>query len=198
MQTHSKMGRLVGSLPALGLSLLGACNGQTPAPESQSATPTPQPDSAISREQLGNLSYPSELGPNGRVSLKDGVFELQEADDPTAHMVVRLTSYVAEGDLNGDGRTDSAVILETDSGGSGSFMDLAAVLNTPTGPKPVAVTDLGDRTDIRKMAYADGQVHIELIGHGPDDPVCCPTQVQRREYRLEGNQWIASERRAPP
>ena len=176
---------------------LAACNGRAPAPEPQSQAPVAAA-TALTREQLGNLSYPSELGPNGRVQLKDGVFEAQESDDPTAHLIVRLTDHVAEGDLNGDGRSDAAVILESDSGGSGSFMDLAAVLNTPNGPEPVAVTDLGDRTEIRRMAFEDGKVQIELIGHGPDDPVCCPTQVQQREYRLDGRQWIPSERRAPP
>ncbi|MET0659612.1 MAG: hypothetical protein ABW110_15810 [Steroidobacteraceae bacterium] len=176
---------------------LTACNGRAPAPEPQSQAPVATA-TTLTREQLGNLSYPSELGPNGRVQLKNGVFEAQEAGDPTAHLVVRLTDHMAEGDLDGDGRSDAAVILESDSGGSGSFMDLAAVLNKPNGPESVAVTDLGDRTEIRHMAFADGKVRIELIGHGPDDPVCCPTQVQQREYHLEGHRWVPSERRAPP
>ncbi|MET0985688.1 MAG: hypothetical protein ABW034_09810 [Steroidobacteraceae bacterium] len=176
---------------------LTACNGRAPAPEPQSQAQV-APATTLTREQLGNLSYPSELGPNERVQLKNGVFEAQESGDPTAHLVVRLTDHMAEGDLNGDGRSDAAVILESDSGGSGSFMDLAAVLNKPDGPEPVAVTDLGDRTEIRRLTFEDGKVRIELIGHGPDDPVCCPTQVQHREYRLEGHQWVPSERRAPP
>jgi len=157
----------------------------------------PVEEAEVVREQLGNLSYPSDLGPDGRVQLQNGVFEAEEPDDPTSRLVVRLTDYMAEGDLNGDGREDVAVILESSSGGSGSFMDLAAVLNTPEGLKPVAVADLGDRTDIRKMALEDGKVEIELIAHGPNDPVCCPSQLQRREFRLDGNQWIASDQRAP-
>lgn len=178
-------------------AFLMGCNGRAPPPEPPSAAQVAPPATTLTREQLGNLSYPSELGPHGHVQLKSGVFEAQESDDATAHLVVRLTDHIAEGDLNGDGRSDAAVILESDSGGSGSFMDLAAVLNMPNGPEPVAVIDLGDRTEIRKMAYADGKVQIELIGHGPDDPVCCPTQVQQREYRFDGKQWIASDRRAP-
>jgi hypothetical protein len=131
------------------------------------------------------------------VQLQNGVFETAKPDDPTARIVVRRTDYMAEGDLNGDGRGDVAVILESPSGGSGSVTDLAAVLNTPEGFKRVAVTDLGDRTDIRKMALEDGKVEIELIAHGLNDPVCCPTQLQRRAYRLDGNPWIASDQRAP-
>jgi hypothetical protein len=179
-----------------GTCLLG-CNGKAPAPTTEPPV-SDSPTTAITREQLGNLSYPSELGTNGRIQLQNGVFEAQKVDDETAHLVVRLTDHMIEGDLNGDGRNDAAVVLESDSGGTGSFLDLAAVLSTPDGLQAVAVIDLGDRTEIRKMAFADGAVQIELIGHGPDDPVCCPTQVQQREYRLIGNQWVQSERQRPP
>ncbi|MET0987958.1 MAG: hypothetical protein ABW034_21370 [Steroidobacteraceae bacterium] len=177
---------------------LTGCNGHAPEPKTQSEANAQSSAAAVTREQLGNLSYPSELGPNGRVQLKNGRFEAQEASDPTAHLLVRLTDHMSEGDLNGDGRNDAVVILESDSGGSGSFMDLAAVLNTPQGLDPVAVTDLGDRTEIRKITLENGTVRIDLIGHGPDDPVCCPTQMQQREYHLDGKQWVANDRRAPP
>ena len=180
------------TLPLLALCSLG-CKGQTLAPEQGARNST-----AITREQLGNLSYPSELGREGRVQLRDGSFEAEPAGDASGPVIVRLTPHVAAGDLDGDGRTDAAVILESDSGGSGSFMDLAAVLNTPEGPKAVATIDLGDRTEIRSIAVNNGTVEIELIGHGPEDPVCCPTQVQRRSYRFDGQRWVTNERRAPP
>lgn len=182
------------ALPLLVLCTLG-CKGQTPAAEPPAESSAAQ---AISREQLGNLTYPSELGPKGGVQLRHGMFEAKQTGDATAPLVVRLTPHIAEGDLDGDGRVDAAVILESDSGGSGSFMDLAAVLNTPEGLKPVATIDLGDRTEIRSIAVNQRVVAIELLGHGPEDPVCCPTQLQRREYRLEGQRWITNERRAPP
>lgn len=181
----------------LAAGLMTACSKETEAP-SASAPQTQPAGSEISREQLANLSYPSELGRDGRVQLRNGVYEQEEAGDPTAKLIVKLTNHMARGDLNGDGQQDVAVILESDSGGTGSFMDVAAVLNSPEGPKPVATIDLGDRTEIRSVSIDNGSVFIELIGHGPEDPVCCPTQLQRREYHFDGSRLLASTNAPPP
>lgn len=182
---------------ALGLSMLAACSreAEPPAGAANQAQPAP---TEITREQLANLSYPSELGRDGRVQLRNGVYEQEDAAGATAKLVVKLTEHMARGDLNSDGQQDVVVILESDSGGTGTFMDVAAVLNSQKGPNAVATIDLGDRTEIRSVSIDGGSVFVELIGHGPEDPVCCPTQLQRREYHFDGSRLLASTNAPPP
>jgi heat shock protein HslJ len=49
---------------------------------------------------------------------------------------------------------------------------------------------LGDRAKIRSLAIQDGQIALEMVTHGPDDPMCCPTQIVRNTYALEGDELV--------
>jgi heat shock protein HslJ len=104
-------------------------------------------------------------------------------------LIIRLTD-IAFGDLDGDGVEDAAVILVTDPGGSGTFYDLAAIRNRNGKPEHVSTASLGDRAEIRAFSIETGQVIIEMVTHGPDDPMCCPTQIVRNTYALEGDTLV--------
>jgi hypothetical protein len=103
---------------------------------------------------------------------------------------VMLTDYAATGDLNGDGVPDAAVVLATNSGGSGVFIDLAAVVVEEGQPVNVAITPLGDRVQINSLTIQDGQIIVDMVTHGPDDPMCCPTQQVVETYELQGYELV--------
>ena len=89
----------------------------------------------------------------------------------------------------------AAVILVTDPGGSGTFLDLAVVEDRRGRPVEVASAALGDRVHVESLTLArrDGQteLHVGLVAHGPDDPQCCPTRRIARAFVWNGRSLLA-------
>ncbi len=141
----------------------------------------------LTLQQLKNAEYQSEFPTGGKARLTDGTFF--EPYEPGSASGVRLTlsEHVAFGDLNDDGVDDAAVVLIADPGGSGTFRHVAAVFNEAGQPRHAASAFLGDRVRIESLAIQDGEIVVQLIGHGPDDPLCCPTQQVRRTFQLVGD-----------
>lgn len=168
--------------------LLAAC-GQEPRPPLNPATP--QTLSALPAAALAGLDVPSDYARGGHARLVKGVY--QEEPDPLTgtRLTVRLTSWVASGDLSGDGSPDSALVLETDAGGSGVFYDLAVVSNQDGRPGTVQVIPLGDRISLKGLKIVDGVVQAELAQAGPADPACCPSQRVSRQFRLQGDRLVS-------
>jgi hypothetical protein len=50
---------------------------------------------------------------------------------------------------------------------------------------------LGDRAVINSVDISSGVIHLDLIAHGPTDPMCCPSLPQKQNYWLIGDQlWL--------
>lgn len=155
-----------------------------------SALPTFQqttaPADVLTPEALANLTYQSELAPSGEVTLVDGAFE--DADD--RYVAVLAARPRATGQI--DGQDAAAVLLTENTGGSGLFVSLAAVLDQDGTPVNVASTLLGDRVDVYALELDDnGVIAVEMVRQGPNDPMCCPTEVARVLYTLDGDQLVA-------
>jgi heat shock protein HslJ len=150
--------------------------------ESPSDTTTETRDVSI-EDRLRNLTYqdiydePVTLA-NGQY--KGEPFVESDASKPT----ITLILPAAFGDLNGDRVDDAAVLLVENSGGSGSFVFLSAVLNNKDGLENVATTLLGDRVVCETVDIVDGQMVLELTSHAEDDPMCCPSVKTRTTYAL--------------
>ncbi len=145
------------------------------------------PESAAAEfaQTLPNATYRSAYVAAGAVQLSAGRYE--SADPP---VVVTLLEPLALGDLNGDGADDAAVILATNTDGSGVFVDLAAVINDGGSPRNVAVAFLGDRIRVEGVAIEEGEIELRVIMHGPDEPLCCPTVRAIRRFRLQAGGLI--------
>jgi hypothetical protein len=103
----------------------------------------------------------------------------------------------ANGDLNGDGVEDAAVILNADSGGTGTYAYLSAVLNQAGKAEPVTSALLGDRVQVNSLAIADEVISVVMTTQGPNDPMCCPTLVVTNTYQLEGTQLALTSSTEP-
>ena len=64
---------------------------------------------------------------------------------------------------------------------------MAAVVNEQGQPRHVASALLGDRVHIESLAIQAGRIVVQMIGHGPGDGACCPTQEQTRAFQLAGD-----------
>lgn len=159
------------------LLLLLPATAHAATPKQSGPPPTGELD-----ETLANMTYLSDYTESGEIELEDGQFE--DADNMIfATLANRPRAY---GDINADETLDAVVWLATNTGGSGVFVDLAAVVDVETEPVNVATTLLGDRTQVQSIAIDDdGVITVEVITQGPDDPMCCPTQIMRLQYILD-------------
>jgi hypothetical protein len=166
------------SLLVLLLISLAACSQKPPPPP-------------LTVEALMNADYHSEWPADGVAELKDGQYEEEIVPGAASKLVIVVyPEMYAFGDLNGDGVDDAAVVLATSAGGSGTFISLEAVVNEQGTPKHVASAQLGDRARINSLAIESGRVTVNLVTHGPNDPMCCPTQEASQEYKLQGNALV--------
>lgn len=130
---------------------------------------------------LKNGTFLTEFERSGRVRLVNGLYE-----NAPEHLAIQLASdRVARGDLNGDGAEDAVCLLTTESGGSGTFVDLAVVLNRKGLPENVARLQLGDRVIINGVRVEGRSIVVEMVTHGPGDALCCPTLAVVRRFQLE-------------
>ncbi|HEX7587126.1 MAG TPA: hypothetical protein VF478_02315 [Anaerolineae bacterium] len=148
------------------------------------------PPPALTLDALKNAEYTSDLPAAKKAKLTNGVYEEQLGLGASFKLNLRLTDSYALGDLNGDGTADAAVVLAANTGGSGVFITLAAVVNEGGKPRHVASADLGDRTQIKSIAIAGGVIVMDLVTHTPSDPMCCPTQNETQKFRLQGEQLV--------
>ena len=140
---------------------------------------------APSMDELRNATY-RDVAPVP-VTLADGRFE---GDDSTSGFTPRLAVTLADnvyasGDLTGDGVDEAVALLAANFGGSGVFESFVIVGKSAGAPAHLASISLGDRPRVTDVSIQDGVLVADMIVHGPDDPMCCPTQFARREWRLE-------------
>jgi hypothetical protein len=172
--------------------LLTACSApETATPTMPAPTETAVSDSPdIQFQTLENGTYKTEMLPAGSVTLAGGAYEERIAPGATGLMKTELADEYAVGDLNQDNIQDGAVILRTDSGGSGRFYELSVVFGQDSKLSPAASLLLGDRLQIQSIIIADQKIIIKMITQGPDDPMCCPTLEATRTFQWQAGQLV--------
>lgn len=153
----------------------------TATPPMPTLTPTPL---RLTVEVLRNSIYPSTYSPQGKIKLTNGTY----AEKPAIGQAITIVfnNPTVFGDLNGDGSSDAAVFLAANTGGTGVFLDLFAVLNDQGQPNPVASAFLGDRIKINMVAIYNGKILVDMNTQGPNDPMISPNLHVLRTYQLEG------------
>ena len=64
------------------------------------------------------------------------------------------------------------------------------MLNRAGTPEHVATEFLGDRIKINSFVAENGQIVLDMVVQGPDDPMCCPTVEKVSRYRLEDGELV--------
>lgn len=142
-------------------------------------------------EIFENIEYKTTMTSSGTAQLQDGDYHEQVAEGSASETVISLMDHVAYGELN-DGSKAAAIILTTTTGGSGTFYELALVQVQDGELVNVATTFLGDRVKILSLQLQDGQIVVEMVAQGADDPMCCPTQWVRKTFEYQGGDLIES------
>lgn len=145
---------------------------------------------ALTIDALKNSEYRSEFPASKKAKLTHGSYQEDIVPGSASKLTITLLEQHAIGDLNGDGVPDAAVILATNSGGSGVFVDLAAVVNDKGIPKHIASAALGDRVQIKSVSISAGEIGVSLVKQGPNDPLCCPSQAATLKFKLQGDKLL--------
>ena len=161
--------------------------------ESPTETPTELPTATpveLTEDLLKNMTYQGIY--DEPVTLTDGLYEGEPFEEGGASKpTVTLIPFTAFGDLNSDSVNDAAVLLVENSGGTGSFVYLAAVLNSEGMPENVSTMLLGDRVSPESIVIVDGEIVLEAATHAEDDPLCCPSLKTRTTYALQNGELTA-------
>jgi hypothetical protein len=161
---------------------------EQPTPTNTSVSPTPATTSKqkLTLDILKNAEYSSQ-DTGTSIKLVNGTYPLKPlAGESQADYFVKLdTDNVVFGDLNNDGQEDAVVILISRSGGTGTFRQLAVMLNSNGNPSNVANQYLGDGTAINALTVSSGVISVDMTswdgGTGTRKTV---------NYKLSGNKLV--------
>jgi len=142
---------------------------------------------------LDILRYGAYRSPDwGEFQLSDGIFYRTpptSQESPETYST-RLLDTVLYGDINLDGFEDAVVFLSTQNGGVGHFIEMAAVLNMNGSAHNVSTLYLGDRVVVQSGAVQDGLITLNLRVQGPNDGLCCPSQIATWNFHLDSGQLV--------
>jgi heat shock protein HslJ len=156
------------------------------APVQTLASPQTRPGPAsLALESLKNMDFRSGFTVTGRAPLRNGEYREAGPQGSASETVVKLVEPVAYGEL-ADGQVAVAVVLATETGGSGTFYELALVVNLNGAPLNIASVFLGDRIQLNSLKIENGQLLVDMVKQGPNDAMCCPTLHVLQKYALQG------------
>ena len=166
---------------ALSAAVCPGCAGERP-------NGPPSPDQLARTTYAGIYDEPVQLSQG---SYEGEPFVPGGASRPTLRL---LREFVATGELNGKPNEEAAVLLVENSGGSGSFLYLAAVGLQDGEPVQLGNALIGDRSQVQAISIEDARIRLELLEHGPQDPACCPSNPVTQNWVLrDGRLMQAAE-----
>ena len=160
---------------------------ETLIPETNMPTPS---SGSLTLLALQNAQYHSPDW--GDYQLVNGVFYRPPAapGESAEIYLTQLDERFVTGDLNADNVEDAVVFLRTQNGGTGHFVELAAVLNQDGNLYNISTVYLGDRVIVESAQITNGVIILAMRVQGPNDGMCCPSQLETWRFRLENNQLV--------
>jgi hypothetical protein len=140
---------------------------------------------------LSEAEYPLDIFPAGKIKLINGLAEEPNAPGSATKIRVQLGKERAFGDINHDGALDAVVSLYVDTGGSGSFIYLSAVINRQNEPDSATTIFLGDRISIQSLAIESEIISLTTLERKPDEPMSAIPSVEKaRKFIFQDNQLL--------
>ncbi|HEY9778082.1 MAG TPA: hypothetical protein V6C81_30240 [Planktothrix sp.] len=142
----------------------------------------------LTKHQIENARYivPS-IGepPDDHLTLKNGEGKL-------ATTTVGVTQSVG-GMIGTPPQTGGAAVIYENTGGSGDFMFVEALVLNGGKVKAVAYKSLGDRSVVNKLSIKDGQIILDMLAHGPHDSAVEPTMHRVVHYKFVKDKLIGPD-----
>jgi len=167
---------------------LAGCGEKAPPAASAPAKPSGPPP-APTVEQLRAATVSGVFA--APVTLAGGVYEGAPAETGAASRprLQLWESTVHFADMDGAEGSEAVAMLSSNAGGSGDVVHVAVFGVRDGALANLGTAAVGDRTKLQSMWLERGKVLMDVIEIGPNDAACCPTQVARKTYGLEGGEF---------
>jgi heat shock protein HslJ len=129
------------------------------------------------------------LFPEETITLTDGNATYDDGGSGQPYISL-MDQLIVTGDLDDDGAEDAVTVLIDHSSGSGTFFYLVAVLEALSNPTPLEALMIGDRIQVKSLSVDGSQIIADLVAHGANEPLCCPSWNVRKVYALEANTLV--------
>jgi len=164
---------------------------QIPLTQVPPTVPPTTATSALTPDQVKNAKVQLVFQDKHQiVQLTNGAYQSTADVSSPDFMSITLASQMAFGDLNGDGVGDAAVLLAENYGGSGTFVSLLAMLDQKDQPVQAGSALIDDRPNINSLSIQNGQILLDVMVHGPNDPRCCAAQPTRQTFHYESGKLV--------
>jgi heat shock protein HslJ len=154
------------------------------APQERLVLPGPPPTPTIEQLRAAPVTGVFEQA----VTLAEGRYEGEPVEPGAASrpQLVLWEPSVRFGDVDGAPGSEGVAMLSSSSGGSGEFV-YVAVFGVREGTLAnLGTAPVGDRTRLQSLWLERGRIIMDVIEAGPQDAACCPTQVARKTFAMEG------------
>ncbi|MDH3673684.1 MAG: hypothetical protein OES46_21420 [Gammaproteobacteria bacterium] len=130
-----------------------------------------------------------------QVRLKQGRAETVIEPESASRVRTSVFGEPADGDLDGDGEDDVALILVNDAGGSGSFYYVAVAQNLQGKYRGGNAVWLGDRIDLRDIAIRNGLVIVRYLERSANESMTtAPTVARTMVLHLDNGRLMVRAR----
>lgn len=126
------------------------------------------------------------------ITLVNGRAEREAAPGSATRITATLADQRATGDLDGDGRPDTVVVLLYQPGGSGTMYYVAALLNAAAGITATPAVQLGDRIKVTGLRLDGRAIVADLLDRAVGQPLSAlPAVAVTRRFTLDRGALIA-------
>lgn len=128
---------------------------------------------------------------DGDLTLVNGKNQQSIAPDSSIKQDTTLTDIQATGDINGDGKDDSVVILVQSGGGTGVFFYIAGYVSSPLSYKGTNTIFVGDRISPKSISIKNKIITLNYLDRNLEDPLSTdPTISQTKTYTYLNNSLV--------
>jgi hypothetical protein len=82
-------------------------------------------------------------------------------------------------------------VVVTTLDGTGTFYELALLIESAQGWTNTDTVLLGDRVKVHSVAIERDRVAVAMTTHGPQDPMCCPTLEIIKHFAVQSDRLVA-------
>lgn len=127
------------------------------------------------------------------VKLVNGLAEIDSGSGSATKISIHYFGNEAFGDLNGDGKEDIVYLITVDGGGSGTFFNVVAALQTKTGYEGTNVVYLGDRIAPQSTSISAGEILVNYADRKKDEPFTTQPSIGVSKYlKIQDGKLIES------
>ena len=119
---------------------------------------------------------------NEEVILVNGRAEKEIVSGSASKTITQYFGNEVKADFNGDGREDIAALLSQNSGGSGTFYYIVAVLSSEDGYKGTNAILLGDRISPQTTEFRNEEIIVNYADRNPGEPMTASPSMGVSKY----------------